>query len=91
MSTSLDCRSEDIRVLPIVIAELELGNIERHVFTADLVKRTDDSPLDDGPKAFNGLSVDRTNDVLAPSMIDDAARVFLVKVCSPATDQCKAG
>jgi hypothetical protein len=36
---------ENVRVLPVIIPELELGNIEGHVFPADLVERTDDTPL----------------------------------------------
>jgi hypothetical protein len=34
LSASLDRRSENIRVLPVIIVELELGNIERHIFAA---------------------------------------------------------
>ena len=42
---SADCRSEDIPVLAIVIPDLELGNIERHVLVADLVEGADDAAL----------------------------------------------
>jgi hypothetical protein len=35
---SFDCRSENVRVLPVIIAELELGNIERHIFPAHFVE-----------------------------------------------------
>ena len=45
--TSFNRRPENIRVAPIVIAELEFGNIERHIFAAYLVERTDDTAFDD--------------------------------------------
>jgi hypothetical protein len=64
-SASLNRRSKDVRVLPIVIAELEFGNIERHVLAADLVERTNDATLDDRPEAFDGLSMNRANNILA--------------------------
>lgn len=35
---SLDSRAENVRVLPVVIPELELGNIEGHLFPAYLVE-----------------------------------------------------
>jgi len=84
-SASLDRRSKDIRVLPIVISELELSNILRHVLPANLVKRTDDTALDDRPKAFNGLSMNGADNILLFGMIDNRMRVFAVKamIASP--------
>ena len=38
---SLDRCSENVRVLPVVIAELEFGDIQRQVFLADLVEGSD--------------------------------------------------
>jgi hypothetical protein len=34
VSASLDCLAEDVRVLTVVIAELELGDIEGKIFPA---------------------------------------------------------
>ena len=68
-------RSENIRVLPIVIAELELGNIERHIFAAHFVECADDTALEDRPKSFDSLSVDRADHILASGMINDAMRI----------------
>ena len=64
---SLDRRSEDVRVLFAVVTELELSNIERHIFAAHFVKRADHAALEDRPEAFDGLRVDCANDVLAPA------------------------
>jgi hypothetical protein len=57
LSASPNCRPEDVRVLPIVVAELELGNIERHIFAAHFVERTDHATLENRPEAFDGLCV----------------------------------
>jgi hypothetical protein len=57
ISTSINRRSEDVLVLPIVITELEFGNIERHIFSAHLIERADYAALDDRPEAFDGLRV----------------------------------
>ena len=45
-------RTKDICVIAIIIAELELGNIQRHVFLADLVEAPDDPALENRPEAF---------------------------------------
>jgi hypothetical protein len=79
VSASLDRRSENVRVLPIVVAELELGNVERHIFAAHFVERADYAALEDRPEAFDGLCVDCTDDILAFGMINDAVRIFAVK------------
>lgn len=38
-SASPDRCPEDVPVVPMIVAELELGNIEGHVLAADLVER----------------------------------------------------
>jgi hypothetical protein len=77
--TSLDRRSENVRVLPVIVTELELGNIQRHIFSAHFVKCADDAALENRPEAFDGLSVDRADDILASGVINDTMRVFAVK------------
>ena len=39
------CLAEDVRVVPVVVAELELGDIQRQVFGADFVERTNYAAL----------------------------------------------
>ena len=77
---TIDRRSEDVRVHAVVVPELELGNIERHVFTADLVEGSDDAALEDRPEAFNRLSMNGTDNVLPFGMVDDAVVIFLPEV-----------
>jgi hypothetical protein len=66
---SLNRRSEDVSVFPVIISELELGNIERHVFAAHLVERADHTALEDRPEAFDGLSMDCSDDIFTPGMV----------------------
>jgi hypothetical protein len=70
-SASRNRRSENVRVLAIVIAELELCNIEGKIFAADLVIAADHAALEDRPKALNRVGVNCANNVLTGSVIDD--------------------
>ena len=85
LSASLDRRSENVRVLAIIIAELELCNIERHIFAAHFVECADHAALENRPEAFNGLRVNCADDILASGVVNDAMRIFAVKapVCGP--------
>jgi hypothetical protein len=56
--------AENVRVVPVVIAELKFGNIQRKVFAAHLVKAAHDAALQERPEAVNGLSMDNAVDVL---------------------------
>ena len=66
--------------MPVVVAELELGNIERHVFGAHLVERADHAALEDRPEALNCLRVDRADNVLTLGVVDNGVGIFLVEV-----------
>lgn len=79
-STSLNRRSENILVEPIVIPELELRNVEWHVFAAYLVERTDDAALEDAPKAFNRLRMNSTDNVLSLGMVNSRVWEGFVEV-----------
>jgi transposase-like protein len=47
---SLNRRSENVVIKAVIIAELELSDIEREILGADLVERADDPALEDAPK-----------------------------------------
>ncbi len=74
-----DRRSEDVRVLPVVVTELEFRDIQRHVFGAHLVERAHHAALEDRPEAFDCLSVDRADDVLALGVVNGRVRIFLIE------------
>jgi hypothetical protein len=38
MLASADCRSEDVPILSIIVAELEFRDVQRQIFMADLVE-----------------------------------------------------
>ena len=80
LSASPDRRSENVRVLPIVISELELGNVQRHIFAAHFVEGADHATLEDRPETLDGLSVNRADDVLTSGVINDAMRILAVKM-----------
>jgi len=73
-------RSEDVCVLAIIVAELELGNIQRKVLFADLVEGADAAALNQRPKTFNRVGMDRADNVVALGMIDNDVRIFLVEM-----------
>lgn len=60
----------------MVVTELKLRHVQRHIFGADLVERTDDTALEDAPEAFNRVGVDRADNILLCGMLHGLARVF---------------
>lgn len=78
-SAALYGSSENVRVHAVIVAELELGDVQREIFGADFVEGADDAALHQRPEAFNGLRVDRTANVLAPAMVHDAVRERAIK------------
>src|SRR5450432_1040571 len=67
---SRNSRAEDVIVLPVVIPELKFRDVEREIFGGHLVKGTHDAALQEGPETVDGLSVDRTDNVLTTRVID---------------------
>src|SRR5206468_6138718 len=73
-------RAEDIRIVAIVVAELELVDVERKVLVTHLVERADDAALYQRPKAFDGLRMDAAMHVLTIPVIYHAVREMAIKV-----------
>jgi hypothetical protein len=76
---SLDRRSENVLVPPVIISELELGNIEKHIFPTHFVERADHAALENRPEAFDGLSVDCADDVLTLCMVNSNVREIFIE------------
>jgi hypothetical protein len=68
-------QSEWIVNVPRVVTELEFINVQRQVSRADFVKVADDAALDEGPEAFDVLSMYRADNVFAFGVVDDLVRV----------------
>lgn len=77
-----DRRSENVRVLPVIIAELKFGDIERHIFAAHFVKCADHATLEDRPKAFDGLCMDRADDIIGKWIVARTPRQAPARICA---------
>ena len=78
-SAPFDRCPENVHILPVVVTELELGNIERHIFAAHFVERADYAAFENRPEAFDGLSVDRANDILTTCMVNSHVWIILIE------------
>lgn len=76
MLTSLNRRSENILVEPIVISELKLRDVQRHIFGTDLMITADNSAFEDRPETFNRVRMNGTDNVLMGAVHDRLVRVF---------------
>jgi hypothetical protein len=79
-SASADRRAEDVRIKAVIVAELELSNIQRKVLFTDFVECADAPAFDQRPKTLNRVGVHRADNILAFGMVNDSVRVFLAKV-----------
>lgn len=67
--------AEDVGVVAIVVAELELRDVQRHVFRAHLVERADDAALEDRPEAFNRVGVKQDLQIAYAKLLNENARL----------------
>jgi hypothetical protein len=74
---------ENVRVLAIVVAELEFRDIQRHIFFADFVERADYAAFENRPKTLDRISMNCADDILATGVVDDAMRKFLIQLAIP--------
>lgn len=63
-------RIKHVGIEAVVVPELKLRDVERHIFGAHLVERTNDAPLEDAPEAFNRIRMHRADNVLLAQVID---------------------
>lgn len=73
-------RVEDFRVVPVVVTELKLRDVQRHIFLADLVERANDATFENAPEAFDRVGVDDPRDVFAGSVAHDLVLVQFLHV-----------
>src|ERR1051326_232290 len=67
---SADRRSENVRIHAVIVAELELRDIERQIFLADLVEGPDHAALDDRPEALDLVGGDGAEKVRAVAVVN---------------------
>jgi len=73
-------RTKNIRVVAVIVSELKLRDVQRHIFAADFVERADDAAFEDRPEALDRVGVNRADNVLAAVMAHDAVRIFSGKL-----------
>ncbi len=56
-SASTYCRSEDVGILAVVMAKLELGKIKRQIFLAHVMVRAHDSAFEQAPERLIDVSL----------------------------------
>jgi hypothetical protein len=61
-------RPENIGVVAVIISELKLRDVQRHVLGADLVECADHAAFEDRPEAFNRVGVDRADNVFVSAV-----------------------
>lgn len=71
--------AEDICIATIVVAELKLRNVQRHIFGADFVERAHYAALKDAPKTLNRISMHGADNVLAQVVINELVRIFFIQ------------
>src|SRR5690348_15651010 len=71
---------EYVRVLSVVVPELELCDVEREVLLINLVIRPDDAALQDAPESFNRIRVNGPHYILPVAMTDDSVGIVSVEV-----------
>ena len=69
-------RSEDVRVHAVIVAELELRDIQREVLFADFVESADHATLNQRPETFDSVGVDSADNVFVLGVIDGFVRIF---------------
>jgi hypothetical protein len=75
---------ENIGVIAVVVTEFKLGNVQRHVLGADLVECANHAALEDAPKAFNRVRVNRADNVFLRAVANGSVRkLFPEPVVSP--------
>jgi hypothetical protein len=77
--------SEHVGIVAVVITELKLRDVQRQIFSAHLVERTDYAALEDRPEAFNRVGVNRADNVLVLVVIDHGVRVVaqVIAIAAP--------
>ena len=58
---STNRRPERVGIEAVIVAELKLGNVKRHIFAAHLVEHADNTAFEDQSESLNRVGVNCTN------------------------------
>jgi hypothetical protein len=67
--------TENIRILPVIVAELKLSKVERQILLADMMIGANDATLKQRPKVFNVVGMDLSAHILALTMANSLVRI----------------
>ena len=78
-------RLKHIGVHAVIVAKLKLRDVQRHIFGAHFVERTDHAAFKDRPEALNRVRVNGTDNVLPRFVVNHLVRVLaqIVAVSRP--------
>src|SRR6266508_2952896 len=72
--------TENVRVIPIVVPELEFRDIQRQIFAADLVEASHDAALQQRPEAIDCLRMHHAIDVTTARIPHEAMRKIVFQI-----------
>jgi len=72
--------SKNVLVISIVVTELELGDVKRKILAADFMECSNHPALNERPEALDGLSMNRTDNVLADGVVNSGVIKFPVQI-----------
>ena len=67
---ALECMDEDMGVVTVTVAPLQFIQVPVEVLSADLVERSNDASLEQGPDALYGVGVNVSENPLLSGMVD---------------------
>jgi len=67
-------RTENVGVLPVVVAPLEFRDVERQIFGADMVEATHNAALQQRPEAIDCLGMDQSAHIFTAPVADGLMR-----------------
>jgi len=76
---------EHVGIAAVIVSELKLRDVQRHILGGHLVERADHAALEDRPKTFNRVGMDRADNVLVRFVVNHLVRVLaqIVAVSRP--------
>ena len=71
VSAACYCGPEHVGITAVIVSELKLGDVERHIFGGHFVECADHATLEDRPETLNRVGMDRADNVLAFAVVND--------------------
>jgi hypothetical protein len=77
ISASSNCRSENIRVPTVIVTELKLRDVQRHIFGGHFVECADHAAFENRPETFNRVCVNCADNIFMRAVANESVlRIF---------------